>query len=477
MPKIPNPDKHFADLIRQYAVLDALPDTDVILSKAGIGIPQLRNLMHDSQVETVWNTRLAGVTGVGFSIEPGDAAPKAQRAASYIKEMVRSYDFPTIISAMMDAVAFGFCPVEIIWNTAGRQWKAVDFIPKPPEWFFFSGTKELMFRSIGSYTGQKVPDNKFILVQNRPSYANPYGIKLFSKVYWPVTFRRNGVRWWVTFLEKFGSPFIYGKFQKGASAEDKDDLLSALEDMIANSVAVGPDDSYVEIKGDTIRSQSGKVHEAFYDAQNAEIAKAILGQTLTSDIGEHGSRAAAQVHYQVKADITKSDQRLVAQAFNKLFALVTLFNFGAAVPPPRFVFEQMAELHKDRAERDKILYDMGARFNADYLSAHYQIDPSHIEVQSPAFSSKSDLQQFSRRENSETVEDFTKRLEKQGQDTIDAFIEDFQRDIDKSGNFSDAANRILNSHKRQFKHRSKLAQILDNLRYVAASAGASNAEK
>lgn len=398
MPRMPNPDKHFADLIKQYAALDILADPDVILAKAGIGISGLRSLLNDGQVETVWNARLVGVCGVGFNIEPEDVNPKAQRVTDFIREMVRTYDFPSIISAMMDAVAFGFCPVEIIWNTAGRKWRAVDFVPKPPEWFYFSSTKELIFRS--RLSGQKVPYNKFILIQNRPTYQNPYGAKLFSKVYWPITFKRNGVRWWFTFLEKFGAPFIYGKFQKGASS--KDDLLSALEDMIADSVAVGPDDSYVEIKSDSIRSQSGVVHEAFYAAQNTEIAKPILGQTLTSDIGDHGSRAAAQVHYQVKNDIARSDQRLVAEGFNKFFSLVTSLNFGPDIPAPRFVFKQMENLHKERAERDKILYDMGARFNANYLAAHYQIDRSHIEVQNPAFSSnQNNLHQFSRRENNE----------------------------------------------------------------------------
>jgi len=62
-------------------------------------------------------------------------------------------------------------------------------------------------------------------------------------------------------------------------------------------------------------------------------------------------------------------------------------------------------------------------------------------------------------------------------DTIDAIIDDFRKDISKVGSFDDASNRILNRHKRQFKQRSKLAQILDNLRYVAASAGTSNAKK
>ncbi len=481
MPKIPNPDKHFATLISHYAMMDTLPDPDVILAKAGIGIPQLRHLLNDSQVETVWNTRLAGVTGVDFSIEPGDSTPKAQGAADFIRDMVRDYDFPTIISGIMDAVAFGFCPIEILWNTSGKQWRASDFVPKPPEWFYFSSNKELMFRSLSSFSGVKVPDNKFVLVQNRPTYQNPYGVKLFSKVYWPVTFKRNGVRWWTMFIEKFGAPFIYGKFPKGSNPKDKEELLAALEDMMSNSVAVGPDDSYIEIKGDMIRSQSGQIHEGFYQCQNAEIAKAILGQTLTSDIGDAGSRAAAEVHYQVKADIALADQRLVAQAFNKLFSLVTLFNFGPETSAPHFIFSQMEELHKDRAERDKILYDMGTRFNIDYLSEHYQIDPSHIEIQNPASAfqrtTKSNTPHFSRRENDETVESFTARLEKQGQDTLDAMIDEFQKEIDKSKSFEDAAKRTLNRYKKQFKHRSKLAQIMNNLRYVAASAGASNAHR
>ena len=68
---------------------------------------------------------------------------------------------------------------------------------------------------------------------------------------------------------------------------------------------------------------------------------------------------------------------------------------------------------------------------------------------------------------------WTQFIEKSGQDTID----EFQAEIDKSKSYEDAADRILNRHKKQFKHRSKLAEILDNLRYVAASAGASNAKK
>jgi len=107
---------------------------------------------------------------------------------------------------------------------------------------------------------------------------------------------------------------------------------------------------------------------------------------------------------------------------------------------------------------------MGARFNSDYLATNYDIDPNHIEVQNiPTFADSQNpgtLRQFSRRENSETVLDFTGRLERSGQDTIDKMIDEYQDGIDKSKNFEDVTKRLLNRYQKQFKHRLKLAQIL-----------------
>ena len=166
-----------------------------------------------------------------------------------------------------------------------------------------------------------------------------------------------------------------------------------------------------------------------------------------------------------------------------MFTLVTLFNFGHDTPPPLFVFARMEELHRDRADRDKVLYGLGTRFSVEYIAEHYGIDPRHIDVTEPTaaedndFSPQTSAQHFSRRENSETVEEFTSRLEKSGQDEIDSIIDEFQSELDESRSFEDAQNRILRRYQQQFKKRSNLARLLDNLRYVAASAGASNAKK
>ena len=47
---------------------------------------------------------------------------------------------------------------------------------------------------------------------------------------------------------------------------------------------------------------------------NAEISKAVLGQTLTTEIGERGSYAAAQAHNEVREHLAAADRPIVRGA-------------------------------------------------------------------------------------------------------------------------------------------------------------------
>ena len=44
---------------------------------------------------------------------------------------------------------------------------------------------------------------------------------------------------------------------------------------------------------------------------NSEISKAVLGQTLTTEIGSTGSYAAANTHMAVRQDIIDADKNLL----------------------------------------------------------------------------------------------------------------------------------------------------------------------
>jgi hypothetical protein len=58
--------------------------------------------------------------------------------------------------------------------------------------------------------GRCIPEKYLIPVIN-PTYANPYGDALLSRLYWLWFFRTHGWQYWVQWLENFGAPFLVGK--------------------------------------------------------------------------------------------------------------------------------------------------------------------------------------------------------------------------------------------------------------------------
>jgi phage gp29-like protein len=152
-------------------------------------------------------------------------------------------------------------------------------------------------------------------------------VKVFSKCYWPATFKKNGFRWWTVFVEKYGGAFLYGKYPNNAGSQFKAELLAALENMIADAVAIAPEGSEITIESLANKGSVSTVHSEYIEAANKEISKAVLGQTLTTDIGKAGSCAAAQAHNLVREDLaapnigTAQDMRVFQPAGGGVDAL------------------------------------------------------------------------------------------------------------------------------------------------------------
>jgi phage gp29-like protein len=75
---------------------------------------------------------------------------------------------------------------------------------------------------------------------------------------------------------------------------------------------------------------------------DAAESKAILGQTLTSGEGQHGTQALGQVHNEVRLDILKSDARRIAGTLTaQLVAPLVILNIPGADPKrlPRFTID------------------------------------------------------------------------------------------------------------------------------------------
>ncbi|MFX5157705.1 DUF935 family protein, partial [Acinetobacter baumannii] len=76
------------------------------------------------------------------------------------------------------------------------------------------------------------------------------------------------------------------------------------------------------------RSGTGD-YKTLHDTMDETIAKAILGQTMTTDNGS--SKSQAEVHMEVRQDIVKADADLICESFNLgPVRWLTMFNFAGA---------------------------------------------------------------------------------------------------------------------------------------------------
>jgi phage gp29-like protein len=362
-------------------LMRSLPDPDPILRRMGRSITVLQELLIDSHLESVWSIRCAAASGTQWFIAPAEGGGKReQEAADSFALQFKALDVPRIIEEMMDAVAYGYAPLEIIWQADGELWGIENIVGKPPQWFEFDADNRLVF-SGGRIAIEPLPENRFLLVQHRPTYLNPYGDKAFSKCFWPATFKRKGWEWWTVFVEKYGGAFLYGRYPANFSQKDRDDLMAALEAMIADAVAIIPEGSEITIEALANKGSVSNVHLEYINAANAEISKAVLGQTLTTELGgKTGSYAAAQTHNLVRKDLAAADRYRISAAFDRLARVYTAYNFGADVMPPVFKFVEDEELYTERIERDLRLHSIGWRPTRAYIAREYEMQEEDFKL-------------------------------------------------------------------------------------------------
>jgi len=275
---------------------------------------------------------------------------------------------------------FGFQPIEVVWEVRNGLVVPLKVEAKPQEWFCFDKENNLRLKTRENfYEGTIVPERKFLCPQHNPTYANPYGEKLLASVFWPVTFKKGGIKFWVSFAEKYGMPWALGKIPRQTLEAEAFRLRDALENMVQDGVAVFDDACSVELVESTSKSQSADVYAQLVNFNNDEISKAILGQTLTTQIGDVGSYSASKVHALVRDDILSGDIRLVERTLNQLIEWIVAFNYPSSAVP-RFVFTDSDTLKIDLAQRDKTLKDAGVNFTKAYFMRNYGFLPEDFEL-------------------------------------------------------------------------------------------------
>lgn len=371
--------EHIASRARSFdaqALGMYLPNPDPILKAQGKDITVYRDLRSSALVGGNIRRRKSSVLALERDLKRGNAPVRVER---FVRDWLTDLDLDRIIREMLDAPLFGFQPIELMWRPVGLNIVPEDVLGKPAEWFLYDQENNLRFRARDAgLTGELCDPQRFVVARQDATYNNPYGFADLSMCFWPVIFMKGGLKFWVQFTEKYGSPWVIGKHPRGASTGETDLLLDSLEAMVQDAVAAIPNDSSVDIIEAAGKAGSAEVYRELLVYCRSEINVGLLGQNQTTE--SNSNRASATAGLEVVKDIRDGDKSIVAATMNAIIRLVVDLNFGENVAAPVYELWEQEEIDKTQADRDKSLTDSGVKLTNQYWMRTYNLQEGDLEA-------------------------------------------------------------------------------------------------
>ncbi len=354
-----------------------LLNPDKTLRTEGLQNTELyEDLLRDAQVRSTLQTRRLAVIGKEWSVTSASESKQARTIAEYVEKVLLGFDFDSARLALLQGILTWFKVSEVMWEySEGDVWIR-EMIARPCRRWSFGLKRELrMLTRANTFEGEPVPDRKFQIFRYVSDNGSPYGDGLGSSLYWPVWFKKNAIKFWLIFAEKFGSPTAVGTYPPGTTKEQQDALLAALGAVQQEAAIKIPETMKIELL-EAQRSGTVNTYESLCRFMDGEIAKVVLGQTLTTEMGRSGgSFAAAKTHDEVRQDYIKADADLLSNSLNcQLIRWIVDFNFPDVGKYPRLWIRTGEDVDmKLLADRDQVLQNMGVEIPSAYAYETYGI--------------------------------------------------------------------------------------------------------
>lgn len=362
-------------------------EDDTLIQKGmGLGVKLYFQVERDNHVYAVLQKRKMAVAGSDWTVEPGGTSDLDKKAAEFVNGQLTSVNFDKLTIDLLDALLVGYSTVELIWERKGAEIVLTGFKPRDQRLFLFkedekTGKIDTRFLTIEKpYQGEELPDRKFLVYSWGARNGNPFGLGLGTRIYWPAWFKRQGMGFWLTFLDKFGMPTATAEIPATLGTKEKESLERAIQSIGRTTGMIIPQGVIVKLL-ESARSGTSDVFENAMRYFDEEISKAVLGETLsTSHQSSGGSQAATLVHNEVRRELTEADADLLDGFLNDtLVRWMVEFNFpGAAFPQVHRITKQEEDLAAC-AEKDKTLFDMGYRPTEEYVKEKYGDNYEKIE--------------------------------------------------------------------------------------------------
>lgn len=332
---------------------DVFLNTDpTLLSRGGgKGLEIYEEIERDTEAYALFQKRKSTLIEREWEVIAGGENPRDLEAAEFVEKQLKRIPFDRICENLLDAILKGYSVVEIVWQRFEGKIIPLKIVSQEQRRFVFDEDwKPRLLTWTSMFKGEELPDRKFMVHRFGVKGNRPYGLGMGTRLFFPVMFKREGITFWLKFLEKFASPTVVGKTPYLTLDSDQRKLLNTLKRFHSDGAITVPVDVDVELlEAKRSGAMSGLEWCNYWDKQ---MSICILGETLTTDIGSVGSMAAAQVHSGVLDKLVDSDSDLLSDTLYEQFITWLIeYNYpGAAIPR---VVRKRPKNEKEDAETNK----------------------------------------------------------------------------------------------------------------------------
>ena len=345
-------------------------DATLATRGSGKGLAIYDDIERDCHAYAVLQKRKLAVVSFPWEIDAATDDASDVKAADGIREMLDAADIDGLTMGLLDAILKGYAVSEVEWDP--ETWTPVKFHMRDQRRFVFDEEcRPRLLTPDNRQEGEELPERKFIIHQFGAKDGNPYGLGLGTRLFWPALFKRQGLAFWLVFAEKFGGPTVLGKYPMHMTEAAREELKVVLGRTSQETAIVAPVETEIELL-DVAKSGSIDTYDRLLRYMDEEMSKAVLGETLTTTIGDVGSRAAAQTHNGVRMELIKADADLLSVTLNKsLLTWLTEWHFPGANPPRMWRRVEEPKDEKAEADKDLVIFQMGFAPEEEFIQKKY----------------------------------------------------------------------------------------------------------
>lgn len=420
----------------------------------------------DLHLAAVLQTRQLAVVGLNWNIIPVTEDKRDVDIADFVTTEFKSIPkFRNILADLLTAIGYGFAISEIIWKQNGNKIGIENIERIRQRKFTFANSFEpRLLTAANSINGEELKPDKFIIhiPHSKSGLTNRGGLLRLCAFFYML--KSFSLKDWSIFSEIFGMPTRLGKYPQGITDEDLDVLKDAVELLGTDASAIVPDTAMIELI--ERKSTNTDIYKSFQEYADKKISVAVLGQTLTTEIGDTGSYAAAQTHDRVRGDLLVADAVLLAEDLKmQLINPLIRFNYGEGIPIPEFVFdyETKPDPYKEVDKDTKLFKGMKLPVAQNYLYVKYKIpvpkdDEELLEVGTgdtgfPEYSEHDDIKKKFKSENKisnilickAAIDDITKvAADDSSSNIVSLWFDDIKKILAKAKGYERAGTAITN---------------------------------